>query len=441
MYIKPKGTQDILPNDVYTWQTLENIIHRIASIYNYEEIRTPIFESTELFHRSAGEESDIVTKETYDFQDRSGRLNTLRPEGTAGVIRSVIENKLYASPVMPQKLYYVGPMFRYERPQKGRQRQFHQFGAELIGSYSPLADGEVISYAYSLIEALKLKDITVYINSLGDKESQENYKKALVEYLSNNVSSLCEDCQRRFSTNPLRILDCKVDAKSELFNDLPHPIDYLTDNDKAHFDKVLEYLDVMKIPYKIDHKLVRGLDYYTHTIFEIKASLSGLGTQDTLGGGGRYNNLIKELGGPEMGACGFAFGMERLIIALEALRKNEVSNFIHLYMIALGDKANLKALEIITKARKIGLTAEMSYEQGSLKNQFKQSEKLNSLYIMVLGDNELLEGEAVLKNTETKEEMKIKIADIYKTIIHDLQKGESNCGSCHGGCNHEENSK
>ena len=439
MFTKPRGTQDILPNEAYTWQDLEYIIREVSSVFNFEEIRTPIFESTELFHRTAGETSDIVQKETYDFLDRANRSNTLRPEGTASVVRSFIENKLYALPGA-KKLYYVGPMFRYENPQKGRQRQFHQFGAELLGVTSPLGDAEMISYAYNLIKALKLPGVKVHINSLGDKESKENYKNALREYLADKIDGLCYDCRQRYNTNPLRILDCKVDASNEIFKNIPKPVDYLTLEDRKHFDDVLNYLNLMNIPYEVDNMLVRGLDYYTHTVFEIKSDLAILGNASTIGGGGRYNNLVKELGGPETGAVGFAFGLERLVIAMNEINTQKFENYIHLFVIALGERAHLKACELVAFGRSHGLTCEMEYNQGSsLKSQFKSSERLNASYIVILGDNELDNNLAKLKNTKTKEEIETSVDGVFKTLVKDIRKSQAHsCGGCQGGC-HEEN--
>ncbi|MDY0139673.1 MAG: histidine--tRNA ligase, partial [Candidatus Izemoplasmatales bacterium] len=291
MIRKIKGTQDILPNEIEKWHEIEETMRNVAKIFNFSEIRTPIFEASELFHRSVGETTDIVKKETYDFEDRGSRMNTLRPEGTAGVVRSVIENKLYTDPNLPLKLYYYGPMFRYERPQKGRQRQFHQFGAEIIGSNSPLVDAEVINFAATYLKALKINDINIRVNSLGDRESKDRYQLALNEYLEPNIHNLCEDCNRRYKENPLRVLDCKVDKDSETLKNAPKPLDYLSDNAKVHFDQVIMSLDQIGLNYTIDKNLVRGLDYYTHTVFEIDSDLETLGAQSTLVGGGRYNNL------------------------------------------------------------------------------------------------------------------------------------------------------
>jgi len=307
MYQKPKGTYDLLPSDTARWQALEKTIRNVSKIYNYKEIRTPIFEKTELFHRGVGESTDIVSKETYDFKDRGNRMNTLRPEGTAGVVRSYVEHKLYADKLPVQKLYYVGNMFRYERPQKGRYRQFAQFGAEAFGSNSPLLDAEIIAYAVSILKALKIKEVTVHLNTLGDDQSKQDYKNALIDYLKKDIDQLCGDCQKRFETNPLRILDCKIDGEGAILQNAPKPLDHLTEEDKVHFDEVLAYLDSMNVEYVVDTSLVRGLDYYTHTVFELKADLPSLGAQNTVCGGGRYNNLVKSLGGPQTPGVGFAF--------------------------------------------------------------------------------------------------------------------------------------
>ena len=305
MINRVKGTYDILPDEIKKWQRLEEVIRNIAKLFNFDEIRTPIFESTELFHRSVGESTDIVKKETYSFKDRGDRMNTLRPEGTAGVVRAVIENKLYSNPSMPLKVYYNGPMFRYERPQKGRQRQFHQFGAEIIGAKSPLADIEIINFAATFLKALGIGDNVVKINSLGDRESKENYQSALLEYLKPNIEHFCSDCKRRYLENPLRVLDCKVDKENPYLVNSPKPIDYLSDSARIHFDQVIMGLDSIGLVYEIDKFLVRGLDYYTHTVFEIESNLATLGAQSTLVGGGRYDNLIQSLDGPDLAAVGF----------------------------------------------------------------------------------------------------------------------------------------
>ena len=303
-FSKPKGTYDVLPKESARWQNIESLIREICSIFNYKEIRTPMFESTGLYHRSAGETSDVVSKETYDFKDRGDRSMTLRPEGTAGVVRSYIENKLYADQ-MVQKLFYIAPMFRYERQQKGRYRQHVQFGTEVFGSADPALDAEVISLAVTLYKVLGLRNIKVKLNSLGDTQSRENYRQALLNHFEGHQDELCADCQVRLEKNPLRVLDCKVDREKEIMKTAPQLIDHLVEEDRAYFLKVQQYLKSMGINYEYDATLVRGFDYYTHTIFEIQADIEGFGAQNTLCGGGRYNKLVAELGGPTVPAIGF----------------------------------------------------------------------------------------------------------------------------------------
>jgi histidyl-tRNA synthetase len=424
-----KGTQDILPGEIKKWQDLETVMRNVSRLFNFTEIRTPIFESSELFHRSVGETTDIVKKETYDFEDRGKRMNTLRPEGTASVVRSVIENKLYVEENLPLKLYYYGPMFRYERPQKGRQRQFHQFGAEVIGSDSPLADAEIINFAATFLEALKIKNVQVRINSLGDAESKEKYQKALREYLEPNIKNLCEDCNRRYVENPLRVLDCKIDKDNEALINAPKPYDYLSDKAKVHFEQVIMALESIGLNYKIDKNLVRGLDYYTHTVFEIDSDLETLGAQSTLVGGGRYNNLYSSLEGPDLGAVGFAFGVERLLLALEGINHETEPDNIHAYFIALGDVFQTDALEIINDLRHGGLVIDYDFFNKNLKGQFKQADRMNPKFYLIYGEEEAKAGVVNVKSLATKEQVQVKVEELYQYLVNQLTGR-----SCSGGC-------
>lgn len=417
---KVKGTYDILPEDSFKWQAIEKVINDVSKLFNFKEIRTPIFEYSELFHRGVGETTDIVKKETYDFIDRGKRSITLRPEGTASIVRSVIENKLYASPNQPLKLYYKGPMFRYERPQKGRYRQFHQFGAEALGSNSPLIDAEIINYAVTFLKMLKIDNILIKINSLGDDESKALYKQKLKEYLKPNVDQLCSDCQRRYIENPLRVLDCKVDKFNPVLIEAPKPLDYLSLEAKNHFDKVIEALDAVGLNYEIDKSLVRGLDYYTHTVFEVEANLETLGAQSTLVGGGRYNNLVASLGGPNVPAVGFAFGIERLILAMDSLETKEEKPFIHCFMIALGDEVQNDALKIINNLRLKGLIVDYDFFDKNLKGKFKQADRLNARFLLIYGSDEKKEKVVNVKNNETGEQIKVPIIEIYQYIKNKL---------------------
>lgn len=428
---KPKGTYDILPSDAWKWNRFEKLVRNVCRLYNFKEIRTPIFESSDLFHRTVGETSDMVTKETYDFLDRGGRSITLRPEGTAGVARSYIENKMYAEGNV-QKLFYMGPIFRYERPQKGRTRQFSQFGVEALGSSSPLMDVEVIAFSVTTLKALGLKGIKVRINSIGDEESRDRYREALVEYFSQYEEELCGDCKNRLVKNPLRILDCKVDNNKEFFKNAPKISDYLNDVSKNHFNQVLEALKEMGIQYEINPNLVRGLDYYCHTVFELEADIEGFGAQNVVGGGGRYDKLIGDLGGPQTPCVGMAFGVDRLLIAMESEGLlNNNNEFIHLYLIGLGDKARVVGERLLYTMRLGGLICDADYLNKGLKGQFKQADRMNAKFTAILGDTELENFVINVKNNETDEQETIPMNDLYKHIISYLQsKTASPCATC-----------
>ncbi len=434
MISKIKGTQDILPSETKKWQELEYVIRQVSRIYNFEEIRTPIFEASELFHRGVGEASDIVKKETYDFEDRGKRMITLRPEGTAPIVRSVIENKLYATSLQPLKVFYYGPMFRYERPQKGRQRQFHQFGAEAIGLDSPFLDSEMIAYATTFLLALKIPNVIVKVNSLGDLASKEAYKNALKEYLKPHVETLCQDCQRRFIENPLRVLDCKIDKENPLLQEAPKPLDYLTEADKLHFQEVLANLDEMNIKYFVDKTLVRGLDYYTHTVFELETDLESLGAQSTLCGGGRYNCLSETLDGPNLPAIGFAFGMERLLLAIDGLNKKPEAEYIHAFLIALGNEAKTKALAITEMLRHGGLVVDYDYQDRSLKAQFKQAEKFNPMFYLIYGEDEIKDNVVNVKNAKTGEQDRVGLEELYEKLVLKIRQYSSGCSGACDGC-------
>lgn len=437
MITKIKGTYDILPSESRKWQELEEVIFQVSRLYNFKEIRTPIFEASELFHRGVGETTDIVKKETYDFSDRGDRMVTLRPEGTASVVRSVVENKLYADPNLPLKLYYVGPMFRYERPQKGRQRQFHQFGAEAMGSFSPAVDAEMIAYATTLLAALRLPKVRVKVNSLGDSASKAQYREKLVEYLKPRISGLCEDCQARFLDNPLRVLDCKVDKDSPILAEAPKPLDSLTPEAKAHFDAVVAHLKNMHLDFVVDKSLVRGLDYYTHTVFELEADLPTLGAQATIGGGGRYNDLVETLDGPAFPSVGFAFGLERLLLALESLEKAEPEERVHAFLISLGEAAKAKASEILLSLRHGGLICEADFMDRPLKGQFKQAERVKAMYLLIQGDEEIAKGVINVKNAETGVQETVELGQLYQYLVQGIQSHAHHCGGECESCNED----
>lgn len=411
MISKAKGTYDVLPYESHKWHTLEQKARQICVLFGYQEIRTPIFEYKEVFHRQ-NEQSDMVTKETYNFMDKGDRELTLRPEGTAGVIRSFVENKLYVETPL-NKLYYIGPNFRYERPQKGRFRQFSQFGVEAIGSNDPALDAEVIGLAYAFIQKLGLKGVRVRINTLGDNESRSAFKQALKTHFEPHVDTLCEDCKQRIDKNPLRILDCKIDGNHQAVLKAPTTQDYLNDFSKTYFQSVLNFLDVANIDYEIAPKLVRGLDYYTHTVFEIEADIEGFGAQNVLGGGGRYQSLVKELGGPDLPGIGFAFGMERLIIAMEseniAFEQDPITD---IFFIATDSNARTQALKLLFEARNQNMVADMDFVSTSFKAQLKAGLKKNAKYLGIIGETELQNKTISLKNTQTQqqEEIPLKIA-------------------------------
>ena len=409
MITKPKGCKDIYGTDAKTWKYVEQVIDSVMEKYNYGYIRTPIFESSELYHRGVGETSDIVTKETYDFADRGERKMTLRPEGTAGVVRSYIENKMYGD-MNPVKLYYNGTMYRYERPQAGRERELTQFGAEAIGSDDPMMDAEIISLAYNIYKLLGLKDITVHINSLGDTESRNNYRDALVRYFSPYINDFCDDCKMRIAKNPLRILDCKVDSENEVFKKAPTTIDYLNEESKSRFEKVKEYLDLLQIPYVVDPKIVRGLDYYNHTVFEFVIDVKELGGQNVIGAGGRYNGLCEQLGGPSTPGIGFASGLDRILVAMKYQDvKVNVKEGIDLFLMYVNDEEKNYALYLTQELRLNGFNVDTEYTSRSLKAQFKQADRLKAKFTAILNSSDLDNNEIKIKNNETKEEEIISI--------------------------------
>lgn len=425
MIQKPKGTYDVYGSKGKNILYIEKLLNALMDKYNYEYFRTPIFEASELFHRGVGETTDIVSKETYDFKDRGDRLMTLRPEGTAGIVRSYIENKLYGSASMPLKTWYYGPMFRYERPQSGRFREFYQFGIEVFGTNDPIVDAEVISVAVNFYKLLGLKGISVNINSLGDNESRDNYRKALLDYLKPYINDLCEDCRERYLKNPLRILDCKVDADTDILKNVPRTIDYLNEESKKHFLKVQEYLKELNIDFKVNPGIVRGLDYYTHTVFEVEASVEGFGSQNVLCGGGRYNNLIETMDGPATPGVGFALGMERLLTALE-FEKIDLGydKGIDLFIIPMSENEKAFAFSLTQNLRLNGFSVDMDYMDRNLKGNFKQADRLNGKYIVIIGEEELSSKILTVKNNTTKEEYKVKIDDIIDFM--DEMIGEEN---------------
>ena len=407
MITKPKGCYDVTGEVAKKYQRICEVVSAYAKIYNYKYIRTPLFESTELFKRGVGDTTDIVQKETYDFTDRGGRCFTLRPEGTAGVVRNFIEDKLYGNQSSVVKEFYIGTMYRYERPGLGRNREFTQFGVECLGSDDEMMDAEVISFSYNILKELGL-DVTVKINNLGSVEDRENYKKALVEYLTPHISDLCEDCQNRIKTNPLRILDCKVDDQSEILKNAPSILDYHSKESNDRFNKILTYLDYLDIDYEVDNTLVRGLDYYDYMVYELK-----LNDSLALGGGGRYNHLVKNLGGPEVPAVGFACGIERIINEMN----DESFNNIDVYVMCVNDEEKIKANIITQDLRLNNIICETNVMGKSLKAQFKEADNMNAKNLIILNSEDLSKGLVTVKDNVTKEEVKVPEDEIIDYIL------------------------
>ena len=420
MMQKPKGTYDIYGDKALTYLYFRKLVEALMDKYNAKYFETPIFESSELFHRGVGETTDIVSKETYDFKDRGDRNITLRPEGTAGIVRCFIENKLYAEN-LPLKAWYLGPMFRYERPQAGRYREFYQFGFEAFGSFDAMMDAEVIGIVCNLFIILGLKGVSVNINTLGDKESRENYRKALLDYFKPYLNDLCDDCRRRYEKNPLRILDCKVDSSNEIMKNAPKMTDYLNEESRIHFDKVKEYLDAMGINYKVNPSIVRGLDYYTHTVFEVQADIEGFGSQNTLAAGGRYDHLVEFVGGPSVPGVGFAVGLERLFLALDA-ENIDIREIIcpDVYIFSADDEQKPYVLSLSNDLRLAGFNVEIDYNGKSFKSNFKQADKVNARYIIIIGEEEVESKLLTVKNNETKEEYKVKLDKIIEFLDEKL---------------------
>ena len=420
MLQKPKGTYDIYGDKAIEVLYLKKLIEALMDKYNAPYFETPIFESSELFHRGVGETTDIVSKETYDFKDRGDRNLTLRPEGTAGIVRSFIENKLYADS-LPLKAWYFGPMFRYERPQAGRYREFYQFGFEAFGSNDPMMDAEVIGIIVNLFNILGLKGIKVNINTLGDKESRENYRKALLDYFKPYLNDLCEDCKKRYEKNPLRILDCKVDRENEIMKNAPKMVDYLNEESKNHFEKVKEYLDALNIDYTINSNIVRGLDYYTHTVFEVEADIKGFGSQNVLAAGGRYDHLVEFIGGPSVPGVGFALGLERLLLALEKegidIKEKEP---LDVYIFGASKEEKKYILSLGNTLRMNGFNVEIDYNNKSFKSNFKKADSLLAKYIIIIGEEEVKSKILTVKNNKTKEEYKVKLDNLIEFLDEKL---------------------
>ena len=408
-----KGFKDILPDETSLWQWIEKNARDVFRIFGYKEIRTPLLEWTELFSRGIGQETDIVSKEMYTLADSKGRNQTLRPEATASVVRAYIQHRLYqANPV--QKLFSIGPMFRHERPQKGRFRQFHQINAELFGDPGPRSDADLINMAMYIFEKVGLSGVTLNINSLGCTSCRGDFKNILQDFLKDKSGPMCSECQRRSDLNPLRVFDCKVDSCKEVMSDAPIILDHICDDCKEHFTLLKKYLDELNISYTVNHNLVRGLDYYSRTTFEIQTDR--LGTQNAVAGGGRYDDLIKQLDGPEHSGMGFAIGFERLVALLEE-EKKALSDDPDLFIIALGDEAFDRAFQWADSLRKEGISIEMEYNTKSLKAQMKKADRLNAKRVLIVGEDELAKGLVVLRDMKTKEQLEIPVEGLIHSLI------------------------
>ena len=421
---KPKGTQDILPADSAKWQYVENVARETFKKYNYGEIRTPMFEHYEVISRSVGDTTDIVTKEMYDFHDKGDRHITLRPEGTAPVVRSYVENKLFAPEVQkPVKVYYIGSMFRYERPQAGRLREFHQLGVECFGSKNPATDVETIAMAYQLFNTLGIKDVTLHLNSLGNTESRLAYRQALIDYLIPMRDTLSKDSQRRLDENPLRVLDSKEKEDKVAVENAPSILDYLDDESQAHFDEVRAMLDSLNIPYVIDTNMVRGLDYYNHTIFEFITTIDK--SELTICAGGRYDSLVEYFGGPETAGFGFGLGLERLLLVLDKQGiELPVEENLDVYIAVLGSGANGKALELVQAIRYQGFKAERDYLGRKIKAQFKSADTFKAKTVITLGESEVESGQVNVKNNATREEVTVSFEELTKNFAAVLEQLE-----------------
>jgi len=413
----PRGTEDILPKDSSVWQYIEGQLREIFGLFGYREIRTPMFEETELFERGIGEATDIVEKEMYTFTDRAGRSLTLRPEGTAPVVRAYLQHKLYGEP-QPVKLYYIGPMFRYERPQAGRSRQFHQYGAEALGTQDPVADAEMMAIPMELFRRLGLEDLQVELNSIGCPTCRAKYREYLIKTLEPKAEQLCNDCQRRLLRNPLRILDCKVESCNEVKTGLESILDFLCLECHDHFAKVKDYLGLLKIPYVVNPYLVRGFDYYTKTVFEIM--YSDLGAQSTIAAGGRYDGLVEECGGPPMPGVGFAAGMERLLLTLEDRgwqppTKTQVDVFV-----AGAGETRSAVVNLTFQLRSAGLAAEIDYGDRGLRAQMRAANRLNAAYAVIIGEEELASRRAMVRDMASGQQYELPIDDIEDWLMNQI---------------------
>ena len=429
-----KGTRDILGEEANAFNYIENLLKQICELFAYNEVRPPVLEHTELFVRGVGESSDVVRKEMYTFLDKADRSVTLRPEFTAGIMRLIIQNKLLNTNELPLKTYYVGPVFRYERPQLGRYRQFTQFGVEAVGNNTPEIDVETIVLAYTILTSLNLENVSVKVNTIGDEESRNNYRTALKEYFAKYLDQMCPDCHSRFELNPLRILDCKVPEDQKIVAGAPKMKDYLSNNAKERFNKVLKLLDDMEIPYEVDDTLVRGLDYYSETVYVFHYVSSTGNDYGAIGAGGHYGGLVKELGGPDVAGVGFSFGIDRLYSVLrdDDLLPDGLNNPIEIYVMPMGEVAKPLAMQTAAALRISGYRVDMCFEEAKLGNMFKRAERKGARFAVIIGENEVNNQEVIIKNLATTEQKSVPVSELIEKISQEM--GDECCGGncqCH----------
>ncbi len=433
-----KGTRDIIGEEANAFNYIENLLKQICELFAYNEVRPPVLEHTELFVRGVGESSDVVRKEMYTFLDKAERSVTLRPEFTAGIMRLIVQNKLLNTNELPFKAYYVGPVFRYERPQLGRYRQFSQFGVEAVGNNSPEIDVETIALAYTILTSLNLENVSIRINTLGDDESRENYKKALKAYFAQYLDQMCQDCHSRYELNPLRILDCKVPEDQKIVEGAPKMKDFLSENAKNRFNKVLALLDEMSIPYVVDDTLVRGLDYYSETVYEFHYTSSNGTNYGAIGAGGHYDKLVAEIGGPNAAGVGFSFGVDRLYSVLrdDNLLRGRMDNPVEIYVMPMGEIAKPLAMQVATELRVSGYRTDMCFEDVKLGNMFKRAERKGASFAVIIGENEVNNQEVIIKNMATQEQINCPVERLT-CKVSELMGDECCDGECQ--CHHKEN--
>ena len=432
--INVKGTHDVIAEEANSYTYVEEAMKKLALTYAFTEMRPPVLEHSELFIRGVGESSDVVRKEMYTFLDKGDRSLTLRPEFTAGIMRSIVQNKLYATNDLPLKYFYLGPVFRYERPQLGRYRQFNQFGIEIVGGNSFYSDIEAISLAYDILKSLRLNNVVIKINTLGDEESRDNYRKALKDFFADKIDNMCEDCKNRYQLNPLRILDCKVPEDQEMVKGAPKMSDYLSEPSKARFKEVLTLLDELEIPYEVDDSLVRGLDYYSETVFEFHYTSATGNNYGAIGAGGHYSHLVKEIGGPDIPGVGFSFGIERIVSVLkdDGLLTDKTADVIF-YVMPIGDESKNYAYKIARKLRDLGFATEFCLDKSKVPAMFKKAERRNAKIAVIIGEDEVREHKIVLKNLKTQQQIEMKEDKIFEHIYNVVDQIYA-CENCEEVC-------